>query len=236
MLLIKYVIEQNLNSKEKSMKKDAGKTIVSLLLDETGSMDSVRDRTISGFNEYVGILKTNEVPTTLKLMTFNTDGFNIPYDHEDIASIANLTRESYSPRAMTNLYDGLAKLVHDTEEYIKDISPKPEVICTIMTDGMENSSVEYTRETVSNLISEKEKEGWAFVYLGANQDAWAVGESIGIDRRNSADYQADAPDMAFRSTAEATNRYIRKRVKGRKVEQFFVEEDLVKIKGRKPGR
>ena len=217
------------------MTKHEDKTIVSLLLDETGSMDSVRDRTISGFNEYAGILRTNEVPTTLKLMTFNTDGFSVPYDHEDIASVADLSRESYCPRAMTNLYDALAKLVHDTEAHIKDMSPKPEVICTIMTDGMENSSVEYNRKTVSDLISEKEREGWAFVYLGANQDAWAVGESIGINRMNSANYRADAPDLAFRSTAEATNRYIRKRVKGKKVEQFFVEEDLVKIKERKPG-
>ena len=217
------------------MTKHVDNTIVALLLDETGSMNSVRDRTISGFNEYVGILKTNEIPTTLKMITFNTDSFSVPYDHEDIASVVDLTREFYSPRAMTNLYDALAKLIHDTEIYIKGMCPKPEVICTIMTDGMENSYVAYTRKRISELISEKEKAGWAFVYLGANQDAWAVSESMGIDRGNSANYRAEAPDQAFRSTAEATGRYIRKRVKG-KVEQFFVEEDLVAIKGHKSGR
>ena len=212
------------------MTQQTDKTIVSFLLDETGSMGSVRDKTISGFNEYISILKTNELPTILRLMTFNTEGANVPYDFEEINSVADLTRESYRPRAMTNLYDAMAGLVHDTERYIKHMSPRPEVICTIMTDGLENSSTEYTREAIFSLVSEKEREGWAFVYLGANQDAWAVSESIGIDRGSSANYQADAPDRALRSTAEATIRYARRRVKGRKVEQFFVQEDIVKIK------
>ena len=207
------------------------KTIVSFLLDETGSMDSVRDKTVSGFNEYVATLRTAETPTLLRLMTFNTEGFNVVYDCEDIQSVADLAIESYRPRALTNLYDAIAKLVHDTEDYVKRMSPVPRVMCTIMTDGEENSSSEYTRAAIFKLITDKEKEGWAFAYLGANQDAWAASESIGIHRRNSANYQAEAPDVALRSTAEATSRWVRRRRKAGKVEQFFVEEDLFKIKG-----
>jgi len=212
------------------------KTIVSFLLDETGSMDSVRDKTVSGFNEYVATLRANETPTLLRLMTFNTEGYTVVYDCEDITSVADLTRESYRPRALTNLYDAIAKLVCDTEDYVKRMSPAPRVMCTIMTDGEENSSSEYTRAAIFKLITDKEKEGWAFVYLGANQDAWAASESIGIHRRNSANYQADAPDVALRSTADATSRWVRRRRKAGKVEQFFVEEDLVKIKGRSGNR
>ena len=209
------------------------KTIVSFLLDETGSMDAVRDKTVSGFNEYVATLRTNETPTLLRLMTFNTEGYTVVYDFEDIHSVAELTRQSYRPRALTNLYDAIAKLVHDTEDYVKRMSPAPRVMCTIMTDGEENSSTEYTRAAIFKLITDKEKEGWAFIYLGANQDAWAVSESIGIGRKSSTNYQADAPERVLRSTAEATNRYIRRRVKGKKVEEFFVREDIVKIKGHK---
>ena len=209
-------------------------TIVSFLLDETGSMDSVRDKTISGFNEYVTTLRSNETPTLLRLMTFNTDGFNVVYDFDDIQSVADLTRESYRPRALTNLYDAIARLVHDTEDRLKGMSPAPRVMCTIMTDGKENSSTEYTRAAIFKLVTDKEKEGWAFVYLGANQDAWAASESIGIHRRNSANYQADAPDLALRSTAEATSRWVRRRRQVGKIERFFVEEDLVRIKGPGP--
>ena len=211
-----------------------GKAIVSFLLDETGSMDSARDKTVSGFNEYVATLRRNETPTLLRLMTFNTDGFNVVYDFEDITSVADLAIESYRPRALTNLYDAIAKLVHDTDDYVKRMSPAPRVMCTIMTDGEENSSSEYTRAAIFKLITDKEKEGWAFVYLGANQDAWAASESIGIHRRNSANYQAEAPERALRSTAEATSRWVRRRRQVGKIERFFVEEDLVKIKGAGP--
>jgi len=99
-----------------------------------------------------------------------------------------------------------------------------------MTDGEENSSTEYTRAAIFKLIRDREKEGWAFVCLGANQDTWAASESIGIHRRNSANYQADAPDVSLRSTADATSRWMRRRRKADKVERFFVAEDLVKIK------
>ena len=173
------------------------KTIVSFLLDETGSMDAVRDKTVSGFNEYVTTLRRNDTPTLLRLMTFNTEGYTVVYDCEDIHSVADLAMESYRPRALTNLYDAIAKLVHDTEDYMKRMSQAPRVMCTIMTDGEENSSSEYTRAAIFKLIRDREKEGWAFVYLGANQDAWAASESIGIDRRNSANYQADAPNLPF---------------------------------------
>ena len=213
------------------MTDETEKTIVSFLLDETGSMESVRDKTISGFNEYIATLRTNDTPTLLRLMTFNTEGFNVVYDFEEIQSVADLTKESYRPRELTNLYDAIAKLIHDTEGYLKAMSPAPRVMCTIMTDGEENSSSEYTRAAIFKLITDKEKEGWAFVYLGANQDAWAASESIGIHRRNSANYQADAPESALRSTALATSRWIKRRRRAGKVEQFFVEEELVNIKG-----
>ena len=199
-------------TKEDPVTQQTDKIIVSFLLDETGSMDAVRDKTISGFNEYVAILKTNELPTTLRLMTFNTEGFNVPYDCDDIRAVGDLTRQSYRPRAMTNLYDAIARLVQDTEGHVRHMSSRPEVICTIMTDGLENSSTEYTRKAVFNLISEKEKEGWAFIYLGANQDAWAVSESIGIDRRNSDNYPAGAPEVALQRSAEKTFRWLRGRL------------------------
>ena len=79
------------------MTNPTGNTIVIFLLDETGSMDSVRDKTISGFNEYIAILKAEGNPALVKLMTFNTEGFNVVYDFEDIQCAADLTRESYRP-------------------------------------------------------------------------------------------------------------------------------------------
>jgi hypothetical protein len=84
------------------MTDETEKTIVSFLLDETGSMGSVRDKTISGFNEYVATLRRNETPTLLRLMTFNTDGFDVVYDCEDIHSVADDERQLVWPVALTH--------------------------------------------------------------------------------------------------------------------------------------
>lgn len=183
-------------------------TVVSFLLDETGSMQPIRDETISGFNEYIDILKTNEFSTRLNLMSFNTGGFRLLYDDTDIDLAHQLTQESYQPDNLTNLYDAIAKLIKQTDRKIKNISPKPEVIFTILTDGLENASRSYSREKIFKLISEKEKEGWSFVYLGANQDSWEVVESIGVPTKNSADYSASRPDVALRTAGRATKRYM----------------------------
>ena len=188
------------------------KNIVTFLLDETESMDSVRGKTVSGFNEYIATLKRNETPTLLRLMTFNTEGFNVPYNFEEIRSVADLTWESYCPKGLTNLYDAIDKLIRDTENRVKWMSTAPRVMCTIMTDGEENSSIECTRATIFKLITDKEKEGWAFAYLGANQDAWAAGESIGIDRMFSDNYHAGAPEVAMQRSAEKTFRWLRGRL------------------------
>ena len=210
------------------MTKQTQTTVVSFLLDETGSMDPIRDKTISGFNEYIDILKTNEFSTRLNLMSFNTGGFRLLYDDTDIDLTHQLTQESYQPSSLTNLYDAIAKLIKQTDRKIKNISPKPEVIFTILTDGLENASRSYSREKIFELISEKEEEGWS-VYLGANQDSWEVGESIGIPTQKSADYIASKPDAALRTVGHATKRYIEnapmRHMSISRDEEFFTESE-----------
>ena len=82
---------------------------------------------------------------------------------------------------------------------------------------------------IFKLISEKEKEGWSFVYLGANQDSWEVVESIGIPTQKSADYSASMPDVALRTVGHATKRYIenapQRRLSILADEAFFTESE-----------
>jgi hypothetical protein len=76
-----------------------------------------------------------------------------------------------------------------------------------MTDGEENSSKEFNRQQIFDLIKRKEAEGWTFVFLAANIDAWAVGQSIGLQA--SASYNAAAPDVAIHNLAVATTAHFR---------------------------
>ena len=80
-------------------------------------------------------------------------------------------------------------------------------LITVMTDGQENDSKEYTREKIFNLIKEKEKAGWTFAYLGANQDAWEVGQSIGLHKGNVMTYTVAQTKETFNNIASQTVAY-----------------------------
>ncbi|GAH73485.1 unnamed protein product, partial [marine sediment metagenome] len=54
----------------------------------------------------------------------------------------------------------------------------------IMTDGHENASKEYNLDSATKLIKSSEKSGWSFIYLGADQDAWANARGLGLARGN----------------------------------------------------
>ena len=65
---------------------------------------------------------------------------------------------------------------------VNEVDPNAEgkVLAVIFTDGQELHSKESTRDSVASLISEKEDEGWTFIYLGANQDAWGSSKYLGF--------------------------------------------------------
>ena len=167
-------------------------TIVNFVLDETGSMDVCRDATISGFNEYISELRKEKKggPVRFTLTQFNSSKVETVLDHVLLKSVPELNHDTYQPAAMTPLYDAIAQTIRTTEKREKKYKRKPAVLCIIMTDGYENASKEYTQETVFKLVKEKEDDGWTFAYLGANQDSWAVGQSIGIPKGSTITYDS----------------------------------------------
>ena len=152
------------------------KTIVNFILDKSGSMDNVREATISGFNEYIGTLKNDkESEYEFTLTLFDTD-VTTPVRSENVRYVSDLSKETYRPDGMTALYDAVCQT-------IRDIRPgkTQKVVSIIMTDGLENSSKEYTHTHMRDMIKEREKQGnWKFVYLGANQDSYANAATFGI--------------------------------------------------------
>ncbi len=184
-------------------KKNA--TFVGFLLDETGSMDSVREATVSGFNEYLGSLKQREGKVIFTLAKFNSERIVTVHDAVPLKDVSPLVE--YHPNATTPLYDAIAHLISRTDAALSAHRDRPSVLIVIMTDGLENASKEYNRQRLFDLIKRKEAEGWTFAYLGANQDAWAVGSSIGVPQGNSLAYAAAAPQEAFRQVAMATDAF-----------------------------
>lgn len=168
-------------------------------------MTSVRESTISGFNEYLETLKKdNKSKYEFTLTLFDTEVIR-PVIAKDIKKVSGLTKESYDPNGSTALYDAVCSTIRETKE-----DKDQKVITIIMTDGEENSSKEYTQVEMKRLIQEREAKGnWKFVYLGANQDSYAVAQKYGINANAIVNFMATNAGMtrAMNTMSAATMSY-----------------------------
>lgn len=166
-------------------------TLVVLLLDETGSMHAIKDATISSFNECINSLKKDKIKDDclFSLATFNTaQGVTKRCSGVPISKAPLLTHDTYAPDACTQLYDAIGDVISATDEIVKSNKKHTNVLFIIQTDGQENSSQHFTSAEIFKLIDQRKKDGWSFVFLGADQDAWVAGGALGIDRGSTLSY------------------------------------------------
>ena len=218
--------------------------VIAFLLDETGSMSSVRDATISGFNEYIVTVSQKYPQALLSLRLFSTEKYDKVTQLTPLAHAPHLSHDSYKPSGGTPLYDCVARLVREVEADTQSFDPAPEVLFVIMTDGEENSSREFSREKIFTLINAKTEMGWTFVYLGANQDAWQVGRSIGVPVSGSMTYDANSLEIPtmLRKMSQATTRHMDEKMHMRRENpsaapqsrEFFTEEDATDLGKKRP--
>lgn len=174
------------------------------LLDRSGSMESIAGDVVGGFNTFVASQQADGPDAVMTLIQFDTqDPFEVLADAVSIGEVPALTRTSFQPRGGTPLLDAVGQTIGtatDRQASRKAAAePEEEILVVIFTDGEENSSSTYSGEAIRQLIAAKEALGWTFAYLGANQDAFATGAKLGIDRGNVLNYVADTrgADMAF---------------------------------------
>lgn len=186
-------------------------TVVNFVLDETGSMQSVKEETISGFNAYIAkLVEDAKAKVWLTLTQFNSQKIEVVHNMVSVQDVHDLNAETYVPANFTPLYDAIAQTIRTTEEALKLKRGKPEVLCVIMTDGEENASKEWTKDRIFDLIKEKTEAGWTFAFLGADQDAYAVGGDMGIPTGSVMNYAGtrEGTEKAMNSAAIATSSYI----------------------------
>lgn len=180
------------------------KVHVSFILDETGSMRLVKVATLSGFNEYIETLKAGKNAKNVRftLTKFNSDKIDVVYNGVKLDKVEKLTDEAYQPAALTPLYDAIGQTIK-----VLETSEKHNVLVVIQTDGQENHSFEFNSKKIFSLIDKKKKDGWTFVFLGADQDAWIVGQKLGLDKGNVLSYQSAETRSTFRQVAQASTHY-----------------------------
>lgn len=161
------------------------------LLDRSGSMETCRDDTIDGYNVYIDAQKNEG--GTMTLVLFDHE-INVLYENKPIEEVPQLTADTFVPRGGTALYDALG--------YVTKMPLPGETMVIILTDGEENSSRTYTAAHVKDLIENKQtKDGWSFVYLGANQDTIMNSKRLGIHTSVAYDTNVQTPEL-FRALSQ----------------------------------
>ena len=136
-----------------------GYTHLTIILDRTGSMAPIRDDTIGGFNTFLREQKAQPGEATLTLVQFDLqDPYEVLHDFRPIADVPELTAATYVPRASTPLLDTLGRGIGDLAARLAGLADdrRPEhTVFVIVTDGRENASLEFTRDTVMTMISRR---------------------------------------------------------------------------------
>jgi hypothetical protein len=167
---------------------DSEKALIAVLLDRSGSMESIKSDTEGGFNAFIDDQCKQPGEAHVTLAQFDTE-YEVVYSDRPVADVDRLQLQ---PRGMTALYDSLGRLITDVGAQLAT-TPEAErpgkVIVLVMTDGHENSSREWTHEAVSKAIKRQERDySWEFIFLGANMDAVAIGQQLGFAADRSMTY------------------------------------------------
>lgn len=191
--------------------KDA--THIAVLLDRSGSMSSVKDETISGYNAFVKEQKDAGENASLSLVQFDSAGVDTQQEFTPIIAVPDLNGETFQPRGMTPLLDALGKTICSTGKSLEAIPEEnrpDKIVFVVITDGLENASHEYNKTRIREMIQHQSSVyNWQFVYLGANQDAFAEAGQVGFQAANVPDYVGAATADAFRATSSNVARYRR---------------------------
>lgn len=170
-------------------------TEIAFILDRSGSMESVRQAAIDGFNEFLRDQQAAPGTVRLTLILFDNEILTI-HDAVPIAEILPLDHDTFVPRGSTALLDAIGDTIDRLGKRFANSSAdqKPgHVAVAILTDGEENSSRRFTWQDIAARISHQtEKYQWDFLFLGAGVDAIATAAKMSIAAHNSAQYSADA--------------------------------------------
>ena len=170
-------------------------TEIVVIVDRSGSMEVIREDSIGGFNAFVEDQKKVPGAANLTLVLFNNK-YKFVLDSVPLGMVKPLDKSTYVPMGTTALLDAMGHTIDSVGDrlFMMNEADRPsKVIVAILTDGLENASLDYSRERIFEMVShQREVYKWEFFFLAANQDAIQSGTSYGIPAAATSNFVADA--------------------------------------------
>jgi uncharacterized protein YegL len=192
-------------------------TEIICVIDRSGSMSSIKTDAIGGFNTFLEEQKKEEGTASVSLVLFNTE-YEMPVNNVEISKVEPLTNKTFVPAGSTALLDAVGKTINEVGARLSktEESERPEnVIICILTDGEENSSREFTLPKIKEMIEHQRKVyDWEFIFLAANQDAFAEAGRMGISADSTSNFFASSEGTkeAYTKMCEMTSVFRKKKV------------------------
>ena len=237
--------ESNLEFKKESEDEKAPKAngkahIYNLIIvDESGSMSHLKEATLSGINETINTIKgaqkehADTQEHTLTLVTFDTANFRPPVRgiivNEPIDKVG--TFSDYYPHGCTPLYDALGISLSKLHLHIKD-DPDATGVVTVLTDGLENSSRQWTAYELSKLIDMLKEKGWSFSYMGSAHNVKHVSDMLNIDNVVEFSHDQLGADSTWKRERASRMAYYGKMDKLYSLSESMSESEMVSRKKR----
>jgi hypothetical protein len=183
-------------------------TRIAIVLDRSGSMESCKESTVAGFNEFIRTQREIPGEATVKLVQFD-DQYETVFD-KPLKQCPELTQNTFVPRGSTALLDAQGRTIVELGQELAAL-PEQErpskVIVVTLTDGLENASKQYNLDKIGEMIREqRDKYNWDFVFLGANQDAIATAAAMSIPLPSAMSYSTSKAGVA--ATMAAVSHYV----------------------------
>ena len=185
-----------------------------IILDKSGSMSSIARQAVDGVNETIGSIKSAQEKNPdqehiVTLVAFCGCEMKTIYDNLPVAEVKTLTNKDYSPCCMTPLYDAIGTTITRVHT-LKAKEENSLAIVTIITDGYENASHEFTLTAIRSLIESYKEQGWQFTYIGADHDVESVSFSLSIDHHLQFDKTAAGTRAMFAKERKSRDRWLSK--------------------------
>lgn len=179
-----------------------------IILDESGSMNSIKSSIINGFNELVQTVKGiekqfPEQEHLISMVSFNSFNNKILHFVDPISKLESINHSTYNPDAMTPLFDAMGFSISKLKQYLEG-KENYNVLVTILTDGEENASKEYSSSAIRNLVDELKMQNWTFTYIGTDHDVEKIAMILNI--KNTMSFNKNDIDIKKMFAKESSSR------------------------------